>query len=197
MTGQGFYVRNFHSLPATGLHRRFHNTPQPDLRHRQRDPFPPIPHAPSHSRHRIVSLRSCERPQELEVSRETGVNHQTIRNWIKCTGSGILTDGNQDSCLRFLTPKEKYELVSNPPASTMNSWVSFSGNEACIRNISPSGIRNFETWLTRKTNSKTREKNAISIDIKRQRRKSPETKSSARCERRFLPSGRICLVSSY
>uniref|UniRef100_B3EN67 Putative transposase n=1 Tax=Chlorobium phaeobacteroides (strain BS1) TaxID=331678 RepID=B3EN67_CHLPB len=46
-----------------------------------------------------------------EVSRETGINHQTIRNWIKRTESGILTDGNQGSCPRFLTPKEKYELV--------------------------------------------------------------------------------------
>ncbi|ARM30480.1 transposase [Prosthecochloris sp. HL-130-GSB] len=46
-----------------------------------------------------------------EVSRETGINHQTIRNWIKQAESGILADGTQDSCPRFLTPKEKYELV--------------------------------------------------------------------------------------
>ena len=46
-----------------------------------------------------------------EVSRETGVNDQTIRNWIKRSKTGILADGNQDSCPRFLTPKEKYQLV--------------------------------------------------------------------------------------
>jgi len=46
-----------------------------------------------------------------EVRRETGVNQQTIRNWIKRSESGILSDGTQDSCPRFLTPKEKYQLV--------------------------------------------------------------------------------------
>jgi transposase len=46
-----------------------------------------------------------------EVSRETGVNPQTIRNWINRSQSGILADGAQDSCPRFLTPKEKYQLV--------------------------------------------------------------------------------------
>ncbi|HCD35639.1 MAG TPA: transposase, partial [Chlorobium sp.] len=33
-----------------------------------------------------------------EVSRETGVNQQTIRNWIKRSETGIFEDGNQDSC---------------------------------------------------------------------------------------------------
>ncbi|NQU45805.1 MAG: helix-turn-helix domain-containing protein, partial [Chlorobium sp.] len=46
-----------------------------------------------------------------EVSRETGVNQQTIRNWIKRSETGIFEDGNQDSCPRFLTPREKYQLV--------------------------------------------------------------------------------------
>ena len=46
-----------------------------------------------------------------EVSRETGVNPQTIRNWINRSQSGIFADGSQDSCPRFLTPKEKYQLV--------------------------------------------------------------------------------------
>jgi len=39
-----------------------------------------------------------------EVSRETGVNQQTIRNWIKRSEPGILDDGNQDSgpgCFRY------------------------------------------------------------------------------------------------
>lgn len=46
-----------------------------------------------------------------EISKETGVNEQTIRNWLKRSESGILTDGKQESCPRFLTPKEKYQLV--------------------------------------------------------------------------------------
>jgi len=46
-----------------------------------------------------------------EVSRETGVNHQTIRNWVKQSQSGILPDGSQESSPRFMTPKEKYQLV--------------------------------------------------------------------------------------
>jgi transposase-like protein len=46
-----------------------------------------------------------------EVSRESCINQQTIRNWIKRSETGILDDGNQDSCPRFLTPKEKYQLV--------------------------------------------------------------------------------------
>jgi transposase-like protein len=32
-----------------------------------------------------------------EVSRETGVNEQTIRNWIRQSQSGILADGSRDS----------------------------------------------------------------------------------------------------
>ncbi len=30
----------------------------------------------------------------VEVSRETGINDQTIRNWIKKSESGILPDGS-------------------------------------------------------------------------------------------------------
>lgn len=52
-----------------------------------------------------------ERRSVREVSQETGVNEQTIRNWIKRSESGILMESNQDSCPRFLTPKEKYQLV--------------------------------------------------------------------------------------
>ena len=47
----------------------------------------------------------------VEVSRETGVNQQTIRNWIKRSETGIFENGSQDSCPRLLTPKEKYQLV--------------------------------------------------------------------------------------
>ena len=46
-----------------------------------------------------------------EVSRETGVNDQTIRNWLKRSKTGILSESNQESCPRLLTPKEKYQLV--------------------------------------------------------------------------------------
>jgi transposase len=59
-------------------------------------------------------LKKVLRPEGrsiVEVSRETGVNEQTIRNWIKRSESGIFDDGNQDSCPRFLTPREKYQLV--------------------------------------------------------------------------------------
>ncbi|MDP8305595.1 MAG: helix-turn-helix domain-containing protein [Candidatus Chlorobium antarcticum] len=45
-----------------------------------------------------------------EVSRETGINRQAIRNWIKRSESGILSDRTQD-CPRSLTPKERYQLV--------------------------------------------------------------------------------------
>jgi len=47
----------------------------------------------------------------VEVSRETGINDQTIRNWIKKSESGILPDGSQESSPQFMTPKEKYQLV--------------------------------------------------------------------------------------
>ena len=47
----------------------------------------------------------------IEVSRETGIDDQTIRNWIKKKKSGILSDGSQESSPRFMTPKEKYQLV--------------------------------------------------------------------------------------
>lgn len=46
-----------------------------------------------------------------KVSRETGVNEQTIRNWLKQSKSGILTSERADSSPRSLTPKEKYQLV--------------------------------------------------------------------------------------
>ena len=46
-----------------------------------------------------------------DVSRESGINQQTIRNWIKRSETGIFEDGNQDSCPRFLTPREKCQLV--------------------------------------------------------------------------------------
>ncbi|MBD3822855.1 MAG: transposase [Thiotrichales bacterium] len=46
-----------------------------------------------------------------KVSRETGVNEQTIRNWLKQSQSGILTSEKTDSTPRSLTPKEKYQLV--------------------------------------------------------------------------------------
>ena len=52
-----------------------------------------------------------ERRSIAEVSRETGVNQQTIRNWINKSNSGILPDGSQESSPRFMTPKEKYQLV--------------------------------------------------------------------------------------
>ncbi|MEI6848228.1 MAG: helix-turn-helix domain-containing protein [Chlorobiaceae bacterium] len=47
----------------------------------------------------------------VEVSKETGINDQTIRNWIKKSASGILPDCSQESSPRFMTPKEKYQLV--------------------------------------------------------------------------------------
>jgi transposase len=46
-----------------------------------------------------------------QVSQETGVNEQTIRNWLKQGKSGILPNEKKDSSPRSLTPKEKYQLV--------------------------------------------------------------------------------------
>ena len=46
-----------------------------------------------------------------QVSQETGVNEQTIRNWLKQSKSGILTSKRAASSPRSLTPKEKYQLV--------------------------------------------------------------------------------------
>ena len=46
-----------------------------------------------------------------KVSQETGVNEQTIRNWLKQSKSGILPNEKKDSTPRSLTPKEKYQLV--------------------------------------------------------------------------------------
>jgi transposase-like protein len=47
----------------------------------------------------------------VDVSRETGINNQTIRNWLKKSKSGILPDSLQESSTRFMTQKEKYQLV--------------------------------------------------------------------------------------
>ena len=47
----------------------------------------------------------------VEDSRETGINDQTIRNWVKKSESGILPDSLQESSPRFMSPKEKYQLV--------------------------------------------------------------------------------------
>lgn len=47
----------------------------------------------------------------VEVSRETGINDQTIRNWVKKSESGIFPDSLQESSPRFMSPKEKYQLV--------------------------------------------------------------------------------------
>lgn len=46
-----------------------------------------------------------------EISRETGVNQQTIRNWIKQHESGNFKDVSAESCPRFMTPKEKYQVL--------------------------------------------------------------------------------------
>jgi transposase len=63
-------------------------------------------------RHRVLKkVLPPEGRSIAEVSRETGVNQQTIRNWIKRSETGIFDDGNQDSCPRFLSPREKYQLV--------------------------------------------------------------------------------------
>ena len=46
-----------------------------------------------------------------QVSRETGIPDQTIRNWVQKCESGILPDGLQESSPRFMSPKKKYQLV--------------------------------------------------------------------------------------
>ena len=46
-----------------------------------------------------------------EISRETGINYQTIKNWIKQHESGTFNDVSTESCPRFMTPKEKYQLL--------------------------------------------------------------------------------------
>jgi len=46
-----------------------------------------------------------------EISRESGVNQQTIRNWIKQHESGTFNDVSAESCPRFMTPKEKYQVL--------------------------------------------------------------------------------------
>ncbi len=53
-----------------------------------------------------------------EVSRETGVNDQTIRNWIKQYKSGTFDDMSSESCPRFMTAKEKYQILLD--ASSLN-----------------------------------------------------------------------------
>ena len=44
-----------------------------------------------------------------QVSRETGIHNQTIRNWVQKCESGILPEGLQESSARF---KFSIELVS-------------------------------------------------------------------------------------
>ena len=47
-----------------------------------------------------------------EVSRETGIHYQTIRNWIKQSESGIWTvDFTRLGHAESLIPKEKHESV--------------------------------------------------------------------------------------
>lgn len=46
-----------------------------------------------------------------EVSRETGINYQTIKNWIQQHETGTFNDVSAESCPRFMTPKEKYQLL--------------------------------------------------------------------------------------
>jgi transposase len=65
-----------------------------------------------------------ERRSVAEVSRETGVNQQTIRNWINKSKSGILSVGSQESSPQFMTPKEKYQVVLQA-ASIDNEQLEF------------------------------------------------------------------------
>ena len=57
----------------------------------------------------LKKVLTPERRSVAEVSRETGVNQQTIRNWIHQSIAGILPVGRQDSCPLFMNPKEKYQ----------------------------------------------------------------------------------------
>ncbi|NTU70156.1 transposase, partial [bacterium] len=46
-----------------------------------------------------------------EINREMGINYQTIKNWIKQHESGTFNDVSSESCPRFMTPKEKYQVL--------------------------------------------------------------------------------------
>lgn len=46
-----------------------------------------------------------------DVSRESGINYQTIKNWIQQHETGNFNDVSAESCPRFMTPKEKYQLL--------------------------------------------------------------------------------------
>jgi transposase len=63
-------------------------------------------------RHGVLKkVLSPESRSIAKVSQETGVNEQTVRNWLKQSKSGILTSKRAASSPRSLTPKEKYQLV--------------------------------------------------------------------------------------
>jgi transposase-like protein len=68
-----------------------------------------------YSRALKVSILKKVMPPEsrsvTEVSRETGINYQTIKNWIKQYETGTFDDVSTESCPRFLTAKEKYQLL--------------------------------------------------------------------------------------
>ena len=66
-------------------------------------------HAVRHST--LKKVLPPESRSVAQVSRETGINYQTIRNWIKQSKSGFFDGGLHGSSPRRLTPKEKYELV--------------------------------------------------------------------------------------
>ena len=51
----------------------------------------------------------------VEVSRETGINDQTIRNWIKQSESGNLPEGSHESSPRFMTPKTQQQACRANP----------------------------------------------------------------------------------
>lgn len=46
-----------------------------------------------------------------KVSKETGISDQTIRNWIKESKSGKVTEDTEEKSIRSLTSQEKYHLL--------------------------------------------------------------------------------------
>jgi transposase-like protein len=68
---------------------------------------------------KVGILKKVLPPESLsiaEVSRETGINDQTIRNWIKQHKSGSFEDVSSESCPRFMTAKEKYQVLLDASA---------------------------------------------------------------------------------
>jgi transposase-like protein len=59
----------------------------------------------------LKKVMAPEKQSILKVARESGINPQTIRNWIKETQSGKIYEDADEKSIRSLSYQEKYHLL--------------------------------------------------------------------------------------